>query len=127
VAFWFPDEKSFALAHHFSSKWNFVTCYWGLIRDRFLTRASSRAVVPSSIDWQNVGFFKCDLNSFLITPFAEQDRLQRKDGYRNLSLCGRVERNKIIVIRETISTNEDILPHTVHDDSVILLRVRTFA
>ena len=42
-----------------------------------------------------------------------------------LGFCGRIERNQIIVIRETIGTNEDILAHAVHDHSEILLCVRT--
>jgi hypothetical protein len=61
--------------------------------------------------------------AFLVAPFAEQDRLQRKGRSGGNDLGGRVKRDKLAIVRETIGANQDIVLHTVHNRSKILRRV----
>jgi hypothetical protein len=89
---------------------------------KLISMKSPRLMQPARIRWA-----ASIASTFPFLVRFSQDRLQRKDGYRKRSLCGRIERNQLIVIREAIGANEDILPHTVHDHSVILLRVGTLA
>jgi len=46
---------------------------------------------------------------------------------RESVLCGRIQRDQLFVIRETIGANRDTRLHTVHDHSEILHRVRAVA